>query len=71
MGKEEIIIRLEAAVYLKFNKKLNLSLDDCDQIVDFIIKEHDDWIVIKDEIEVHNLVNPNNCPFNGSGFCTA
>ncbi|MCK5605297.1 hypothetical protein KAR91_25620 [Candidatus Pacearchaeota archaeon] len=51
---EEIIVRLAASIYLKFHEKLNLSLDDCDQIINFIIGEHEDLVTIKDQDEVWN-----------------
>ena len=38
--------RISAGVYLKFNKNLNLSLADCEEITDFIFKENDDLVIM-------------------------
>jgi hypothetical protein len=35
---DEIKLRLSAGLYLKFNEELNLSLADCDEMVEFIIE---------------------------------
>ena len=42
--QEELIAikRISAGVYLKFNNELNLSLDDCENITEFIIQGYDD-----------------------------
>ena len=41
--QEELIAikRISAGVYLKFNNELNLSLDDCENITEFIIQGYD------------------------------
>jgi len=41
---EIILKKISAGVYLKFHNELNLSLDDCEKITEFIIKEHADLI---------------------------
>jgi hypothetical protein len=38
--------RISAGVYLKFNKELNLSLADCEEITKFIIEENNDLVSI-------------------------
>jgi len=40
------ITKIEAGIYLKFSKELNLSLSDCGKIVKFIIKENDDLVAL-------------------------